>query len=230
MRARVVFFDWGGTLVHLIGDPGSRGEIWARLAHELGVGDLSPPKVEEVLERVDPVWSPRIYSYRGRTGEFFRQYHLRVMDELGIRTGRKELDRRLNQFFDDPQNQQPYPEVEEVLRTLREQGLHLGVISNNHEGLPLQVRYHGLDRYLSTVVYTQEVGAEKPDARVFEFAVRRAGCSASEAVHVGNTFEADYVGATRAGLRGIWLNREGELPPAPCEQVPDLRGVRGLLR
>ncbi len=60
---------------------------------------------------------------------------------------------------------------------------------------------------------------------MFRLALARAGCAPSEAVHVGDSWEADYVGATRAGLRALWLNRHGRAVPAGVESVADLDQV-----
>ncbi len=51
-------------------------------------------------------------------------------------------------------------------------------------------------------------GAAKPDARIFAALRRMAGVSAAEVLHVGDDPIADVVGAMRAGMQAVWLNRE----------------------
>ncbi len=51
-------------------------------------------------------------------------------------------------------------------------------------------------------------GAAKPDARIFAQLERMAGVSAAEVLHVGDDPLADVVGATRAGMQAVWLNRD----------------------
>lgn len=223
MTLRVIFFDWGGTLAApspMFRDPAL---VWVHVAHELGLAELVEAEVRAKMEAIDPPWQQRMYGYLGRTDEFWHEYNLAVMDALDLRERREELDRRVSATFEAPDAYRLFPEVREVLAGLRTRGLRLGVISNHSERLLRVVRRLNLDGDLDPVVITQQVGAEKPDRRVFEFALERADCEAGEAVHVGDTFEADYLGATRAGLRGVWLNRKGSPPPAPCEVVTDLR-------
>jgi FMN phosphatase YigB (HAD superfamily) len=57
--------------------------------------------------------------------------------------------------------------------------------------------------YFDSVTYTQEAGANKPDPTIFQLALKRAGCSPNEAVHVGDSYEKDVLGARRIGIMPI---------------------------
>ena len=197
--------------------------VWVHVARDLGVADLEESAVRSRIQAIDPPWQIKMYGYLGRSADFWHEYNAAVMDVLGIVTRREEVDRAVNAVFEDPQAYRLFPEVREVVAELRALGYRLGVISNHSERLLRFVRHLGLDRDLDPVVFTQEVGAEKPDRRVFEFALRRAGCRPSDAVHVGDSYEADYLGATEAGLRAVWLNRKSTPAPSRCEAVSDLR-------
>jgi putative hydrolase of the HAD superfamily len=78
------------------------------------------------------------------------------------------------------------------------------------------------------VVTSAEVGAPKPDPRVFERALAITGAAASEALHVGDKVDNDIKGAAAAGVRAVLLQREGE-PPAGVEAVRSLRELPALL-
>ncbi len=225
----VVFFDWWGTLAGPA--PGYRPAeaVWADVAETLGGVRLTEREVRERTEAIDPEWQARMYRYFGRSEEFWHDYNSAVMNVLGIEQQRDAVDRRVSATLGDPHLQRLFPEVRDVLASLRARGHRLGVISNSSERLLAAVRYLELDSLLDPVVLTQEVGAQKPDRRVFEFAVRRAGVGATAATHVGDSYEADYLGARGAGLRAIWLNRSGKPAPADCESVQDLRELLPLL-
>jgi FMN phosphatase YigB (HAD superfamily) len=60
-----------------------------------------------------------------------------------------------------------------------------------------------------------EVGFGKPDRRIFTTALERLGVRAGEAIAIGDSLERDVLGAHNAGLRSIWLNREGWTEPGP---------------
>jgi putative hydrolase of the HAD superfamily len=86
----------------------------------------------------------------------------------------------------------------------------LGIVSN---GLGRQQRDKlantGIIDRFECIVISAEVGERKPDAAIFRRACASAGCAPSEAVYVGDRYETDALGARRAGLTGVWLDREG---------------------
>jgi FMN hydrolase / 5-amino-6-(5-phospho-D-ribitylamino)uracil phosphatase len=69
-------------------------------------------------------------------------------------------------------------------------------------------------------------GAAKPDARIFEALRRMAKVSAAQVLHIGDDPLADVVGATRAGMQAVWLNRESRRWPE--EHTPPARTVSTL--
>jgi HAD superfamily hydrolase (TIGR01509 family) len=80
----------------------------------------------------------------------------------------------------------------------------LGMISNGNS-YPERC---GLGGFFSFVVLSQECGARKPDPRIFNIALGRAGCSGHEMVHVGDSLDEDVLGASAAGIRSVWINRD----------------------
>jgi FMN hydrolase / 5-amino-6-(5-phospho-D-ribitylamino)uracil phosphatase len=69
-------------------------------------------------------------------------------------------------------------------------------------------------------------GAAKPDTRIFAHLLRVAGVEAHEVLHVGDDPLADVVGATQAGMRAVWLNREARTWPERF--APPLRTIATL--
>ena len=52
-------------------------------------------------------------------------------------------------------------------------------------------------------------GVEKPDRRIFEMALSRAGVSPERAIHVGDDYEADIMGARSTGIEAVLIDRDG---------------------
>ncbi len=82
----------------------------------------------------------------------------------------------------------------------------LGLLSNGNSypercGLP--------DRF-GFVVFSQDVGVEKPDARMFLTACELAGCGPSELMHIGDSLGSDVAGANGVGSVSVWLNRDAK--------------------
>jgi len=93
----------------------------------------------------------------------------------------------------------------------------------------------GLDAHipLDRVVASGEEGVAKPDARIFELAADRFGVPPAEACYVGDRLHTDAIGAARAGLLGVWIDRHGvatdeQLAEAAAEGVPVIRTLAEL--
>src|SRR5439155_821366 len=72
------------------------------------------------------------------------------------------------------------------------------------------------------VVDSGEVGVEKPNPRIFELALARAGVAAAEAAYIGDFYSIDVKGATAAGLRAVLLDPGGFWGARDCAMAPDL--------
>ncbi len=121
-----------------------------------------------------------------------------------------------------------YPDVIPALEALRERGVVLVVASNWDCSLPEWLRPTGILELVDGVVTSAEVGAAKPDPRVFERALAVAGVGPAEALHVGDKVDNDLEGAAAAGVRGVLIQREGD-PPAGVEAIRSLRELAALL-
>ena len=218
-----VFLDVGGTLVY--SDPdypdifhrvlSARGH---RIDRESIVRLLRTPESIVTLIRPFPA---------GREPEFFRSLNARMIEHLGLESDDVTLD-EIHIEFSQRVTWRPYPEAIQTLRDLRRKGYRLGVISNASHSLPETLRKIGLASFFDTITYSFDVGAEKPDVRIFRRAISRANATVEQSVHVGNSFEADYLGARRAGLHAVLLQREGE-PQAPCPLIRSLAALPDLL-
>lgn len=229
MHIRVVFFDWGGTLARTWVSEGHHpAEYWELVLRERELR-VRQASIRRALDDTDSELDGRIYEYLGRTQEFWRLHDFRVMDRLGIHEGRDALAETVDRRIQEASWGELYPEVMPTLTALRIRGFVLGVISNHNDALRDILAHHGLSNFFNTVTYSQEVGAEKPDRRVFDLALQRAHCQPGEALHVGDSYRADYIGATGVGMRAIWLNRLQVPPPEPCANVGDLRAILPLV-
>ena len=121
-----------------------------------------------------------------------------------------------------------YPDVLPALEQLRAGGASLVVASNWDCSLPDWLGPTGIIELVDGVVTSAEVGAAKPDPRVFERALQVAGAAPSEAVHAGDRVDNDVEGAAAAGVRAVLVQREGEPPPA-VESVRSLLELAALL-
>ncbi len=124
-----------------------------------------------------------------------------------------------------------YEDVLPTLDRLQQTGLKMGIISNWDTPLHAMVEELGLTPYFDVVVasHDQRVRSAKPDAAIFEYALNAVGASAKETVHVGDSFEADIIGAHAAGIRAILLDRDGTQTGRWGETIQTLHALPDLL-
>jgi putative hydrolase of the HAD superfamily len=105
------------------------------------------------------------------------------------------------------------PGADALLRAIRPH-VKIAVVTN-HTLVEQQEKLatFGLAPFVDALVTSCEFGAAKPDASIFRHALERVGCNACDAVMIGDSWENDVVGAHRAGIRAVWLNRLGTRCP-----------------
>ncbi len=109
-----------------------------------------------------------------------------------------------------------YPDVRPCLERLAER-YRLGVLANQPEATRAALERDGIARFIDLWVVSGEVGVEKPDPRIFAYALAKAGCAPGEAAYVGDRLDNDVRPASQAGFRTVWLLR-GEAPPEPTPE------------
>jgi putative hydrolase of the HAD superfamily len=105
-----------------------------------------------------------------------------------------------------------FDDVLVCLRRLAER-ITLGSLTNGGADL----RQIGLDHHFAVSLAAHEIGRAKPDPAVFHAACEALALPPSQVAYVGDDLRLDVEGAQKAGLRGIWLNRDGA--PKPAEQA-----------
>jgi len=127
---------------------------------------------------------------------------------------------------------QAYPEVPEMLRTLKAAGLNTAILSNGSpDMLDAAVQSAGLGDVLDDVLSVESVGVFKPDARVYDLVGNRFNCDRNEVLFVSSN-GWDAAGAAGYGFSTAWVNRAGEpmdrLPWTPQHVLSDLTSIPQL--
>jgi putative hydrolase of the HAD superfamily len=101
-----------------------------------------------------------------------------------------------------------------TLEMLRERGCRLGMISNTSDDKNVQqlVDRWELRPYFESIITSAGCGIRKPDERVFRLALDHFGVPPGRAVMVGDTPEADILGANQIEMYSIWITRRVEGP------------------
>jgi 2-haloacid dehalogenase len=127
----------------------------------------------------------------------------------------------------------PFPEVHDVLRTLRASGFKTAILSNGSNAMLASAITHAkLDGLLDAVLSVDAVGVYKPHPDVYRLATERFGVAATE-VSFQSANAWDAWGAAAFGLRVVWCNRYAQraerLPGGPERVVTSLAELPALL-
>ena len=133
-------------------------------------------------------------------------------------------DAALEVFFSARNRVEFYDDVRPALSRLRAR-YRLFAISNGNADL----HRCGIGDLFAGHVTAIAAGAAKPDARIFAALLEMAGVEAAQVLHIGDDPLADVIGATRAGMQAVWLNRDGREWPnafaAPPRTVATLAEI-----
>jgi HAD superfamily hydrolase (TIGR01549 family) len=99
------------------------------------------------------------------------------------------------------------PDVADGLRRMRSAGWRIGIVTNGPPSQNDKITRTGLDQLIDGWAVSEDVGARKPDRRIFEVAAERCGSVLAGGWMVGDSAPADMVGAHEAGLTSVWLHR-----------------------
>ena len=119
--------------------------------------------------------------------------------------------------FDEVRNDvEMFPEARPALIALAERFTLIAVTNGN-----ASLEKIGIDDLFHGHVNAAMAGAAKPSRPIFDAAVEVGGARASQTLHVGDHPLFDVHGAREAGLRTVWVNRNGDEWPGEYE-APDL--------
>jgi len=225
-RYDVVLLDAGGTLIRV--GPGV-GEIYADRAARYGVE--VEPKVIEAQFRA--LWDERHDTLHGGVSDTVeRQWWHGLVSDVFDRAGKRgTFGDAFDPYFEELYDLfslgdvwHVFDDVVPALEALEANGIRCAVVSNWDSRLGQLLDRLGLGRWFEFVFTSATVGYRKPDPRIFGHALAQLGVSAGRAVHVGDSYEDDVLGAQRAGVTPVLIARDGP-PPAGVATLQALTGL-----
>ena len=220
---RFVFLDFCNTLA--VERP-SRTVIYAEAAEACGAS-LSAEQMGALMRSAHRALPAEIDGHWRYTDPWFRHFIRRIfVDELQLEPERVEhAQPALFARFRNPATFHVFPGAHELLRSLREWGLGIGVLSNWSPWLNELLDRLELSPLIDVRISSAEVRVEKPDPRIFELAAREAGVSASDCLHAGDDIANDYEGARSAGMQSVLVDHADAHSGSPHARVTSLAAL-----
>jgi putative hydrolase of the HAD superfamily len=209
----VIFLDAVGTI---IGVQDGVGEIYSEFASKFGV-ECDPAQVNAAFYQEFKVAAPCVFP--GATSaeipeqeyQWWRSINQRTFTRLGKIADFSDFEgffAELYAYFATAAAWEVYPDTLVALDRWQQQGFTLGILSNFDTRLYQVLDALDLRKYFSSVTLSTEASAAKPAAAIFQQALDRHNCLASNAWHIGDSELEDYQGATAVGMTAWLLQRD----------------------
>jgi len=217
-RVSGVLFDVDDTLVDT---KGAFRHALAGVARQYLTADAG-------LAAVALFWrADRHGSYRAHTrGEMdHREQRKRRANDLHAEFGGPLLDDDAYDSWDEVFEQsfqegwRAHDDAAACLDALDAAGIPYGALSNARFDYQRQKLHAvGLER-VPMLVGVDTLGFGKPDPRVFHLAAEKLGLDPGAIAYVGDEYDIDAVAAARAGLKGVWIDRSGDIQSDDANNV-----------
>lgn len=106
------------------------------------------------------------------------------------------------------------------------------ILSNGFKELQARkMQAAGIDGYFDALILSEDIGVNKPNRRLFEYALQKTGSRLEESLMIGDMFDTDIVGAANIGMQQIYFNPKGTEghPFSPTYEVRELLQIKDIL-
>ncbi len=215
-KPQMLLFDYGQTLANEPKFDGVKGaEAVLRYAVQNPNGYTAQDiqkmadEIDFELGRYDPA---RKHLFQIEVPNSIFNSYLYGMLGIKIPLSQPEFDRI---FWDAAAPAVPTDGIGEFLAFLEEQGIRTGVISNiAYCGAAVEERIGKIlpGHRFEFILPSSEYMFRKPNRRIFELALRKAGLQADDVWYVGDSFACDVIGAEQAGMVPVWYVGASKAP------------------
>ena len=110
-----------------------------------------------------------------------------------------------------PKQTNLFPDTLETLEELKRMKYNMHIITNGFEEVQyIKLEHSKLAPFFDVIVCSEAVGFNKPDPRVFQYAMQKAQTNASESFMIGDDREVDIFGAMQVGMQAILFDPENQ--------------------
>ena len=162
--------------------------------------------------------------------DFFARYEQIILGNAGLPVSQDLAGQIWTMAMSIPKDFVTFDDAIPALAALHSGGYRLGVLTNLRRDMAELCQRLGLAPYLDFYINSEEAGAEKPHASMFLAALKRASVAPGEAVHVGDQYKSDVLGARAVGIHPVLIDRGGwQSRVEDCPKIASLSELGPLL-
>ena len=122
-----------------------------------------------------------------------------------------------------------FPNTVEILEYLKPK-YKLHIITNGFQEVQeKKLKNANILGYFDQVVDSEMAGVKKPNSLIFQMALHRANTTSDNAIMIGDSLEADILGAKAVGFRALHFNVHNEPKHEICQMIHDLSEIKTFL-
>lgn len=122
-----------------------------------------------------------------------------------------------------------FPYTIEILDYLRPK-YNLHIITNGFQEIQdKKLKNSGIFSFFDQVVNSEMAGVKKPNPIIFELALKRAKTTPESSIMIGDSLEADILGAKGVGLHSLHFNAHNDSKHNHCPMIQELREIKSYL-
>ena len=125
-------------------------------------------------------------------------------------------------------NMKPFAGVVEFIEKLHRAGVKIALCTDMTAHIQYRkIKQLGLNKFIDSMVTSEETGLEKPAREMFELALKKLNVNAEDAAFFGDSLERDIEGAAKVGITPFWYNDKGIFQNIniPCVEVHSYREI-----
>ena len=200
------------------------------------------------IARIYPDYDAFSSAYYAKNSELWALYHhgkiekdfliieryAHLLRTIGYNDIDNRLAQRMKEYYLDTLAllTQLVPYAIELLDYLTRRGYNLYILSNGFiEVQHKKLQSAGIEDYFERMVLSDEIGINKPDRRLFDYALEVTHSQAADTLMIGDNYDADILGAMQAGWGQIYFDRNhrGITAQEPQHTVHSLKEVMDIL-
>jgi len=213
-KYKAIFFDFGGTLMCAESDNVAHLHMMKEVIQKYNLSASPEDMVikynsylftkEMTLRDADPEENS-FTPLRESTKKAFRG----VLGEYNIQPSKEDFQWFSKLFFENHKKYiKLFPETLLILRELKKTNLHVGIISDiDNDFQDFQFKVFGISEIFDSITTSEEVQSYKPEPKIFQVALNKAGCQGEESIIIGDSYKKDIVGGKNMGMTAIWINK-----------------------
>lgn len=206
MKVKAILFDLGNTLVKSWVPEVTFHKVLASLGISRSVNEIKEAlaKTGEELGTLNCSSMYGKVSYR----KFWKKWDSLVLGYLGLPKNEELMEDIQVRWFDYTECE-TYFDVKETLCKLKQMSLKIGLVSGGYEeDVHAVLEKVALeDELFDVIIGANTIKKAKPHPDVFRYALKKLKAKPEETLFIGDSIDADYKGAEKAGIKAILMQR-----------------------